>query len=519
MAASTDGRDAWSRRRFLAALGTGAVLSLSARGGGTRAASTGPEYPFALGVASGEPAADGFVIWTRIVAAGTRATERPLHGFVVDWEVAEDERFARVVRRGSAFADPAWAHAVHVDVDGLRADRIHWYRFRCSGATSPVGRSRTLPRAGARVARLRLAVASCQHYEHGWFSAYRHMLADDLDLVLHVGDYLYEGSWGMRLRAHESPRGAVTLDDYRDRHACYKQDADLQGAHAAYPWLFTWDDHEVANDYTGEALRDSDPQAFAARRTAAYRAWFEHMPVRRWRRPRGNALPLAGHIAVGDLVSLHTLDARQHRALPACAHQGEMIEARCAERRAPTQSMLGAAQQRWLFDGLAASKARWNVIAQPTLLAPLDRVDDDGVRRVWADGWDGYAGARDALLGFVDEAAIGNVVVLGGDMHAHYVADLHRDADDVRSPIVATEFVGTSITSQGADQASLERDLPHNPHIRYVDGRRRGYLRCEIAPARWTTDLRAVDDATDPRSGASTLATYHVEDGRAGAVR
>lgn len=519
MVAPTDARTAWSRRRFLATLGVAAAFSLTSRAGGTRAASLGADYPFALGVASGEPSSDGFVLWTRLATEATRASDRPLLGVMVDWEVAEDERMTRVVRRGSAFADPEWAHAVHVDVDGLRADRWYWYRFIGAGATSPVGRSRTLPVAGAPMQRLRLAVASCQHFEHGWFSAYRHMLADDIDLIVHVGDYIYEGCWGMRVREHESARGAVTLDDYRDRHACYKRDPDLQAAHAAYPWLSTWDDHEVSNDYAGDALRDTDPAAFAARRAAAYRAYFEHMPLRAWRRPRGNALPLSGRTTIGNLASIHVLDARQYRAPQACPEQGDMIGVDCAQRHAATQTMLGAAQQQWLFDGLGASQARWNIIAQQTLLAPFISEHERGERKVWSDGWDGYAGARDALLGFVDDAAINNVVALGGDMHAHYVADLKRDFDDDRAPVIATEFVGTSITSQGPDQASLDRDLPLNPHIRLANGQHRGYLRCEITPSQWTTDLRAVDDATDRNSAVRTLATFHVESGRAGAQR
>ena len=262
MASSTYARvPAWSRRRFLSTLGVGSALLLAGRGGAIRAATGVREYPFTLGVASGEPSSDGFVIWTRLAQDPFVDVSAYPHAVNVDWEIAEDERMTRIVRRGSALADPEWAHSVHVDVEGLRADRWYWYRFHCDGEASPIGRSRTLPAIGAPMQRLRLAVASCQHFEHGYFSAYRHMLDDDLDLIVHVGDYIYEGSWGTRLREHESARGAVTLADYRNRHACYKRDPDLQAAHAAYPWLLTWDDHEVSNDYAGSDLHDTDPNS------------------------------------------------------------------------------------------------------------------------------------------------------------------------------------------------------------------------------------------------------------------
>lgn len=509
---------AWTRRRFLSAVGAGAAFAVTARGGGSRAAPGMVDYPFALGVASGEPSADGFVIWTRIITSVQAAERRPFD-LVVDWEIAEDEAMTRVVRRGHAVAQAEWAHSVHVDVDGLRADRWYWYRFICAGIASTIGRSRTLPAAMTPMQRLRLAVASCQHYEHGWFSAYRHMLADDLDLVIHVGDYIYEGSWGPQLRRHEAPIGTVTLDEYRDRHACYKGDRDLQAAHAAYPWLLTWDDHEVSNDYAGESLRDSDPAAFAARRAAAYRAWFEHMPVRTWRRPHGDALPVQGHHGFGDLASIHVLDARQYRAPQACVEQGEMIREDCAQRHATEQSMLGSPQRQWLFEGLAESQARWNILAQQTLLAPFVSTHSQGERRVWSDGWDGYAGERAALLDWIDDRNVANVVVLGGDMHAHYVSDLKRDFDDEDAPVIATEFVGTSITSQGPDQASVERDLPLNPHVRLFDGRYRGYLRCELTPQRWQTDLRIIDDAGRADTSVRTLASFDVENGRPGVQR
>lgn len=504
-----------SRRRFL--LG-GAALGLAGLGVRLAAHARFDDDPFALGVASGDPSADGFVLWTRIATAGTDATWLPMHDYVVEWEVAEDERFARIVRRGEAIARADWAHSVHVEPGGLAPDRWYWYRFHCGGATSPTGRSRTLAAQGMACARLRLAVASCQHYEHGHFSAYRHMLDDDLDLVVHVGDYIYEGSWGPQLRRHESARGASTLADYRNRHACYKSDPDLRAAHAACPWLATWDDHEVSNDYAGARSHYGESAAvFAARRDAAWRAWYEHMPVRARHRPNPGSMPLYRRIEVGDLATISLLDNRQYRSPPACPDKGEML-VDCAERLSPVRTLLGERQQRWLEDGLANGGARWNVIAQQTLVAPFATRDEEGRTRWWADGWDGYPGARTRLLDFIASRRVPDVVTLGGDMHAFYATDLKADFADERSPVVASEFVGTSISAAGDDHDARARDLPLNPHVRFFDARWRGYLRCEVDHARWRADLRAVDDVTDPRSSTRTLQTLHVESGRAGVV-
>lgn len=508
-------RPGLSRRGFL--LG-GAALGLAGLGVRLAAHARLDDDPFTLGVASGDPSTDGFVLWTRIATAGTDATWLPMQDYPVEWEVAEDERFARVVRRGHAIASADWAHSVHVEPGGLAPDRWYWYRFHCGGATSPVGRSRTLPAEGMACARLRLALASCQHYEHGHFSAYRHMLDDDLDLVVHVGDYIYEGSWGPQLRRHESARGASTLADYRNRHACYKSDPDLRAAHAASPWLATWDDHEVSNDYAGTRSHYGEPAAaFAARRDAAWRAWYEHMPVRARHRPDPGSMPLYRRIEVGDLATISLLDNRQYRSPPACPDKGEML-ADCAERLSPVRTLLGERQQRWLEHGLANGRARWNVIAQQTLVAPFATRDEEGRPRWWADGWDGYAGARTRLLDFIASRRVPDVVTLGGDMHAFYVTDLKADFADERGAAVASEFVGTSISAAGDGHDARARDLPLNPHVRFFDARWRGYLRCEIDHALWRADLRAVDDVTDPRSGVRTLQTLHVESGRADVV-
>ena len=517
---SADRNPSPARRRLLQGVAIAAGVAVTGIGARVLARPNFPRYPFTLGVASGEPSSDGFVLWTRLAPDPLHGGGMPPLDVPVEWQVADDENFARIVRAGVAIASPEWAHALHVEVEGLAPDRWYFYRFLSGAASSAVGRTRTFPAPFAAAARLRLAVASCQHFEQGYFSAYRHMLDDDLDLIVHVGDYIYEGSWGTPVRRHETPRGAYSLDDYRNRHACYKRDADLAAAHAAYPWLVTWDDHDVANDYAGLVSSDGQPSAeFAQRRAAAYRAYYEHMPLRSAHRPRSDGgMWMQGRFDFGALARINLLDDRQYRAAHPCAARGSMLRD-CPQRLAADQTLLGAEQERWLAEGLDSSAARWNVLAQQTLIAPFESRAADGGYDIWSDGWDGYAAARTRLLEGIAARSIGNVVALGGDMHAFYVTDLKTDfADDAAAP-VATEFVGTSITSHDVDYAAVSADLPHNPHVRYFDSRWRGYLRCEVTPHSWRTDLRIVDNVENAASHAATLATFHVEDGRAGAQR
>ena len=212
-------------------------------------------YPFTLGVASGAPATDGVVLWTRLAP-------KPLEGGGMDpvpvevrWEVAADASFARIVRQGRATAHPATAHTVHVEVDGLEPAREYWYRFIAGGEASPVARTRTAPAPGHGDERLRMALASCQQYEQGWYVAHRHLAAEGVDLVAFVGDYIYESSWGRDfVRKYDAPE-PYTLEAYRGRYAIHKGDPDLQLAHHAAPWIVTWDDHEVDNDYANDVAR------------------------------------------------------------------------------------------------------------------------------------------------------------------------------------------------------------------------------------------------------------------------
>src|SRR5688572_11376431 len=498
----------YTRRRFLQGLG---ALAVSTR---VKAQTN----PFALGVASGYPGPTGVTLWTRLMGVDPLA-------FEVGWEVARDEAMRQVVASGKRLAHPDWAHAVHVDVQGLEPDRGYWYRFSAAGVQSPVGRTRTAPAAGAATERLRFVFGSCQQYEQGYYGAHRHIAADAPDFVAFLGDYIYESTWGRdHVRSHGAPE-PYALDDYRARYALYKSDPDLQAAHAACPWLVTWDDHEVDNDYADDRPEDGmERDAFLARRAAAYQAYYEHMPLPRRMQPQGPRMRIHTEFDWGSLARFHVLDTRQYRSWQACPRPNRRggsntidIEA-CPRLGTPGRSMLGRFQERWLESSLAESRGSWNVVAQTTTMAQLDQKPGPG-RRAWTDGWDGYPAARKRFLDFLAEKKIRNPVVIGGDVHSFNIAQLKSDFDNPDSPVVASEFVGTSITSQAWPQERMNEYLPDNPHLLYADSRYRGYTRVDITPQRWTADLRGMASVQDRNASCSTIATYVVEDGKPGPLK
>ena len=515
----------FDRRSFLellAALGVAQALPARATDRKVRFAS----YPFTLGVASGYPAPDGFVLWTRLaprpLEPGGGLAPEPVP---MRWEVAEDERFASVVASRAEFPTHDWAHSVHAEVRGLEPDRWYFYRFLAGDAVSPVGRTRTAPQAGASAARLRFAFASCQHYEHGYYTAYKHMLADDLDLVAFLGDYIYESSLRRnQVRLHERSEEPVTLDEYRARYAQYKSDRDLQAAHRAYPWIVTWDDHEVDNDYANDRQEDgAAPEAFLLRRAAAYQAYYEHLPLPAGMRPSGPAMQIYTSLAWGTLARFYLLDARQYRSPQACPRKaggGNEVDPNvCTELRNASRTMLGAAQEAWLDRQFAASRASWNILAQPVLMAQRKGGSGAGPL-IWTDSWDGYPAARRRVLESAVARRLANPVVISGDVHMNFVADLKLDFDDAASPVVASEFVGTSITSlPGAWQRNMPAILAANPHLKYGNGDRRGYVRASIAGGRLTTELIGLDTVKKPGSRAGVLARFLVEDGKPGPQR
>ncbi|MYN00488.1 alkaline phosphatase [Pseudoduganella sp. DS3] len=477
-------------------------------------------YPFSLGVASGAPLPDSVILWTRLLPDPLNAASMPPIAQQVRWEVAHDEAFTRIAARGSAVAAPALAHCVHVDVRGLEPDRWYWYRFMLGDAVSPIGRTRTAPAPGAMPGALKLAVASCQHWEFGHYAAHRHIARAAPDLVAFLGDYIYE--WGPYSLQHPATAlrrdESFSLAEYRARYAQYKSDADLQAAHHAAPWVVTWDDHEVANDYSPnrDELLSAD---FVQRRAAAYQAFFEHQPVRAQR--------IYQRYDWGRLARFHVLDTRQYRSQHACQPAGRggstsVYRRACAALADPRRTMLGVEQERWLAQGLKESKASWNIVAQQTLMAQLSQVplasDSDG--RFWTDGWDGYAAARKRLLDAMQAAR--NPLVLSGDVHTFFAAELRRDPSRPASagnPLVATEFCGTSITSSSRPQARTQQYVDMNRHLKFGQSDKRGYMLLELRPERATMAFEGLENVRDPRSASSTLARFSVADGVAGPKR
>jgi len=508
------------RRRLLMA-GAG-LFGLGLMGHGVRLLAQ-PRFatdPFSLGVASGDPASDGFVLWTRLAPDPLNGGGMPEASVEVEWVVATDENFHKIVQRGTALAQPEWAHSVHVEVAGLKPHRWYWYRFRIGDFQSPVGRSLTLPARGAKLDRLRFAFASCQHFEQGWYTAYRDMAKQDLDVVIHLGDYIYErhhrrGS--VRKHVLDEP---VTLAEYRNHHAQYKTDPDLRAAHAGFPWIVTWDDHDVQNDYAGALSQNNDPpEQFLLRRAAAYQAYYEHLPLRLRSRPVGPDALMYRSFSFGDLAEMQVTDDRQYRSDQPCGspgYWGGQVLAGCDERLDPARTMFGAEQERWLLQGLSNSNARWNILAQQLLMAQLDERRGDQ-RAWWTDGWDGYPAARRRILDHLQQNRIRNCVVLGGDAHSFYANDLKPDFDDEKSAVVATEFTGTSITSDpGGPYEYFKAMLPYNPHIKYFESRYRGYVRCDVTHKHWRTEFMAVEAVDDPNSVVRVLQGFSVEPNRPG---
>lgn len=509
------------RRQLLAAAWSLAAAGLLAPRGTARAAEPRFESdPFALGVASGCPRPDGIVLWTRLAPEPQNAGGMPPVAVRVRWELARDAGFRDIVRRGDAQAVPDSAHSVHVELRGLDADRIYWYRFMTADASSPVGRTRTAPAADADNARLRFAFASCQNFEQGYYGAYRHMAAEDVDLVVFLGDYIYETSGTRRrVRQHAGPE-TVDLDGYRSRYAQYRTDPDLKRMHALAPWIVTWDDHEVDNDYAGTTAEDLAPD-FVTRRAAAYRAYWEHMPLERAMMPRGPDMRLYDAFTFGRLARFHVLDNRQHRDLHVCpppkrgAGSTVVQDALCPERHDPGRSLLGWAQEKWLHGELDRSRSRWNLLAQQSIMSQIDQTAGPGAS-FWTDSWDGYPQARKRLLDYLAERKPSNPVVIGGDVHCHWVCDVKRDFDRPDSPTVASEFCGTSISSQSWPQSRIREVQAENPHAKFASSERRGYVLVELGRGRCEVALRGVDDEKQPDTGIATQARYVVEDGRPG---
>ncbi|RLL66561.1 alkaline phosphatase D family protein [Streptomyces sp. Z26] len=511
------------RRRFLTASGAAAALAFGTNLPDTAraAAPLDPKRitkdPFTLGVASGDPLPDSVVLWTRLAPEPYEAASGlPAETVTVGWEIAEDRDFLLTADEGSTTAHPEYHHAVHVEPGGLEPGRVYYYRFRVGDWTSPVGRTRTAPATDAEVESLRFAAVSCQAYHQGYFTALKHLATEDVDVVFHLGDYLYEyavdSAGGARayedrvLPAHFD-KETMTLEDYRLRYSLYHADEDLQAAHAAHPWVVTWDDHETENNYADDVPEDGgNAEKFLVRRAAAYRAYYENMPLRKPQQPQGADLRLYRRLRYGKLAQFDVLDTRQYRDNQA---NNDGWKVPNAESEDPARTVTGAEQERWLIDGWQASDALWNVLPQQIVFARRrNRTQDPSP--VSMDAWDGYPASRERVLDGARAAGVRNLVVLSGDVHVHYAMDIKEDYAKPDSRTLGVELVTTSVAS-GMDGAEHPEDwevmLKANPHMRYFDGRR-GYLLVRLDRKGLRADFRVVSKVTSPGGTVSTARSF-----------
>jgi len=472
--------------------------------------------PFQLGVASGDPYPDGVVLWTRLAPdplAEDTPGGMPEEEVAVEWEIAEDQNFQYIVQSGVAQALPDLSHAVHVELEGLEPWKYYYYRFKAGGHVSSVGRTKTAPAADADLSSLSFAVASCQAWYHGYYTAYEHMAEENLDFVLFLGDYIYEYAINasnlnrdVKLsNAHNTK--VVTLDQYRLRYSLTKSDEDLKAAHAAFPWIITWDDHEVENNYADDVSEyDAYEHQFLMQRADAYQANYENLPLRSFSKPQGPDMQLYRKLTYGNLVEFNVLDTRQYRDNNTSREDLE-------ERLDPERTILGEEQEQWLMNNLEQSEARWNVLAQQVVMAEIDR--DSGPGEAFSmDQWDGFVANRQRVLNAFDKYGVSNPIVLTGDIHRHAAADLKKDFSDPDSEIVGSEFVTTSISSDadGAESDSLAHLWLSNEHVKLYNAQR-GYVRCHVTPERWQTDHLVLPYITEKGAPIRTYASFVVENG------
>ncbi|GAA2664832.1 alkaline phosphatase D family protein [Streptomyces aculeolatus] len=470
----------------------------------TAAEALGARYdtaPFTLGVASGDPRPDSVLLWTRLAPEPLAADQDLPETVEVRWTVAEDPALSRIVASGTAPASATLGHSVHIPVTGLAPGRTYHYAFSALGRTSRTGRTRTAP--GAPVGRVRFAAANCQAFHDGYYAAHRGIAAEDVDFVIHLGDYIYEhGQVGGvpedHVRDHDGPE-TLTLADYRKRHALYKGDPALRDAHAAHPWYLTWDDHEVANDYSGST--GSAP--FVRRRAAAYQAWYEHMPHRD--SFGDSALPDPEIHRVrdwGGLLQLTILDLRSHRSA----------------QNLPDGTILGADQKNWLKQHIDNAPDGWHVWANSIMLSQLR--GSPGGPYMFTDQWDGFLAERREVLQHAHAAGLEDLVVVTGDWHSAFVDDIRTDYDDPESPLVGTEFTAHSVTSGAYSPDWNQTNGPvmgaANPHLKYFEGNRYGYDVYDVTPERFSAHMRVIGDRRDPDSPVTTLTTFHVDRGTPG---
>ncbi len=519
----------FGRRGFLTSTGATLLYAALAPAASPRTAAAQGlgDYPFTLGIASGDPTADGVVLWTRLAPRPFDGGGMPARPIAVQWQVSTDERMDAIVQRGAMLATPELGHSVHVEVNGLEPSRWYWYQFKVGNEVSPVGRTRTAPAAGA-IEDLRFAFVSCQHYAQGFYYAHKHLADEDLDFAVHLGDYIYEGRATSAIgRPHLPDLEITSIDDYRIRFAVYKSDPYLQAVHAAFPWIVTWDDHETENDYAGFIPENVNDPAdlkpdFASRRARAYQVYYEHMPIRAAQLPVGPSLQLFRRVQFGEMLSVHVLDTRQYRShrAPATCMLSERIDGYCPTALDPSRTIEGAAQQAWLLDGLGRSTARWNLLANQVPFAPNDTNPDEAIRTLGGEKWDGYPVDRQKVLDLLSTRGLTNTVVITGDVHQNFVRNVPPDYVRLDAPPVATEFIGTSISS-GGDRTltTVLGGNANNPHLRLADNHH-GYVRCAVGADLWRADYRVVPSVLQADDGGiSTLASFVVPQSQPGAQK
>lgn len=507
-----------SRRGFLAA-STSCLLVASRSWAGNEIIQRRPKLgdnPFKLGVACGDPDAKGFVIWTRLAPKPLEGGGMPADAIAVRWQVAKDESFKEIVRKGESVAVPQLAHSVHVEVNGLEPGQWYFYRFMVGDETSPVGRGRTMPGMRQTPEELRFAFASCQHWESGFYTAYEHMAKANLDLVCHLGDYIYEGPGKEGgVRKHQGAE-IKSLEDYRTRHAQYKTDPLLQAMHQQCPWLVAWDDHELDNNCASSISEEEgvSPVDFLRRRTNAYQAYYEHMPLRRRSLPSGPDMKIYRRVRFGSLAEFNVLDTRQYRS---DQPNGDGLKPLSGAALDPETTMLGKAQEDWLFQGLIQSPCRWNVLAQQVMMARVD-FQEGAAAAFSMDQWPGYDAARTKILDFLDTRQVPNPIVITGDIHSNWCSDLLVDFDDKEGKPVATEFVGTSISSGGdggKPRKNIDTIYAENPFVKFGNAQR-GFVQCTVTPKEWRSDYQIVEYVSKPGAPLVTKASFVVEAGEKG---
>ena len=495
----------------LAAAGVSALPVRSA----VIAATAAVPYPFQLGIASGEPDANSVVLWTRLAPSPLNADGQggmANADVTVDWQVSTTDTFSTLVASGSVTARYASAHSVHVVAGGLNPDSDYFYRFRAQGYLSPVGRTRTTPALGAAGRDLVMAFSSCAHYEEGYYTVYRRMAEDNPGVILHLGDYIYEyGAVAGRTRTHAGATEIVTLADYRRRFAQYKTDPDLQAAHAVAPWIVVPDDHEVENNYASMVRADSTPSLttaqWTARRTSAYQAYYENMPLRPAQANNGNSIPLYRRLRWGNLATFHMLDTRQYRNDQACGDGWKV----CSDADLASRSLPGNAQETWLLDGLAQHYGTWDIIGQQVFFAR--RFNASGASM---DSWDGYRASRARIQQGWVARGTRNPVVLTGDVHRAWASDLKADYNNASSATIGSELVTSSVTSSGdGDGATTIPDVGTNPWLKFFNNRR-GYVRTTISPTQLRADFRNVAKVSEHGAAASTVKSFVIQEGQPG---